>query len=65
MYVPDYRLYCLNRAGRFVRCDEFEAPDDSKAIQKAVERKDGAAAELWSGARLVTTFAVTHTDPAS
>jgi hypothetical protein len=61
--MQSYRLYCLNEAGHFFRCDEFNAADDAAASAEARERQGESAAELWCGARMVTSFKVpAHSD---
>ena len=54
--MQDYRLFCL-RDQHFQRCEVYAAIDDTDAIAKARELQDGMAAELWQGARMVTSFA--------
>jgi hypothetical protein len=54
--MPHYRLYCIDAAGRFFRCEEIEAPDDAEAARLSIALRGSHAAELWSGARLVTSF---------
>lgn len=54
--MPHYRLYCIDPAGRFFSCDEIDAADDQAASRRALELRGDHAAELWSGARHVTTF---------
>ena len=53
----DYRLYSIDQEGRFFRCEEFQALGDNDAIDAAKSLKGAPAAELWSGARMVTSFA--------
>jgi hypothetical protein len=53
--VPEYLLYCF-RDQSLTRCDTFFAPDDEAAIEGAVIRHDGAAAELWRGSRKIKVF---------
>jgi hypothetical protein len=54
--MPYYRLYCVNDAGHFYHCDDFEAPGDEAAAQRALELRKDAAAELWSGTQLIKSF---------
>ncbi len=53
--MPEYILYCF-AGNRLERCDRFDAGDDAEAIEEAVRRQDGKAAELWAGARKIDTF---------
>ena len=55
--MPHYRLFCIDTAGRFFRCEEIDAPDDAEAARLSVALRGSHAAELWSGARLVTSYA--------
>lgn len=55
--MAHYRLYCIDGSGRFFRCEEFSAAGDDEAIVESRERRGASAAELWSGARMVTAFA--------
>jgi hypothetical protein len=54
--MPYYRLYCINDAGRFMHCEDFSAPGDEAAVQRASELRGAAAAELWSGVQLIKSF---------
>ncbi len=58
--MPEYLLYCFE-GQKLVRCDTFHAPDDESAIEGALTRHDGAAAELWSGSRKVKVFEKSNT----
>jgi hypothetical protein len=53
--MPEYVLYCF-AGNKLERCDRFAAGDDAEAIEEAVRRHDGKAAELWTGARKIYTF---------
>ena len=53
--MAEYLLYCFS-GQQLIRCDVFFAPDDQAAIDGAITRHDGAAAELWCGARKVAVF---------
>jgi hypothetical protein len=50
--LPYYRLYFLDRRGRFGRVEGFAAEDDSSAIQVAEVHGD-VVKELWCGGRRV------------
>jgi hypothetical protein len=52
--MPYYGLYHVN--DRFAGVDDFEADDDVRAVRQAKSFKGTANAELWCGARKVTTF---------
>ena len=54
--MTDYRLYCLDAAGRFFRCEEFSAANDEAAAERALALRGDSAAELWAGARMVASF---------
>ena len=51
-----YRLYFIDKNGRFCRRLDFEAETDEAAVEKSGESRDGYAAELWCGARKVRGF---------
>jgi hypothetical protein len=53
--VAEYLLYCFD-GFKLERCDRFKAPSDDAAVEEAVKRHDGKAAELWCGTRKVTDF---------
>ena len=53
--MPEYVLYCFV-GPKLERCDRFDSADDSEAIEEAVRRHDGKAAELWCGARKVDSL---------
>jgi hypothetical protein len=53
--MPQYLLYCF-QGQQFVRCDKFFAPDDEAAIEGALTRHDGGAAELWRGKARIKRF---------
>ena len=50
--MPYYRLYFLDRRGRFGRVESFAAPDDDSAMALA-ETQGEAVKELWCGGRRV------------
>ena len=50
--VPYYRLYFLDRRGRFGRVEGFAAEDDLAAIGQS-EMHGNAVKELWCGGRRV------------
>lgn len=54
--MTEYLLYCFT-GYKLERCDRFDAPDDAKAIEEAIRRQGGNAAELWSDNRKVKDFA--------
>ncbi len=51
-FVPYYRLYFLDRRGRFGRVEGFAAADDDLAICQA-EGHGETLKELWCGGRRV------------
>ncbi len=50
--MPYYRLYFLDRRGRFGRVEGFAAADDDCAVAMA-ETKGDPVKELWCGGRRV------------
>ncbi len=54
--MEGYRIF-LMQDGHIRGSREFRALCDSEAITRAEELRDGWAAELWSGARVVRKFA--------
>jgi hypothetical protein len=50
--VPYYRLYFLDRRGRFGRVEGFAAEDDLGAVVQA-EKHGDTVKELWCGGRRV------------
>ena len=50
--MPYYRLYFLDRRGRFGRVEGFAAANDEEAVRFA-ENQDNAVKELWCGGRRV------------
>ena len=53
--MPEYLLYCFE-GHKLERCDRFDAADDGEAIEEALRRHDGKAAELWCDTRKVHVF---------
>jgi len=52
--MPDYRLYCLDGAGRISIAEWITADTDDEAIAKAQERvRGGRKCEIWQRRRLV------------
>ncbi|MGZ2413080.1 hypothetical protein ACUXST_002522 [Sphingomonas sp. F9_3S_D5_B_2] len=55
--MVDYRIYCLDGAGKICFAEPITAGDDAEAIEKARNMKNGAIkCEVWQGARLVATL---------
>lgn len=50
--MPYYRLYFLDRRGRFGRVEGFAAEDDTAAIRLAEQQRESVM-ELWCGGRRV------------
>lgn len=50
--MPYYRLYFLDRRGRFGRVEGFAADNDEAAVRRSEEHGD-AVKELWCGGRRV------------
>ena len=58
--MANYRLYCLDGAGRITgAADVIEAPSDEEAIAIARERSPETRCEIWQGRRLVATIPAT------
>jgi hypothetical protein len=55
--MPDYRIYCLDGAGKISFAEELIASSDDEAITKAHRLKQKALkCEVWQGRRLVATL---------
>ena len=55
--MADYRLYCLDGAGRISLAEWISASDDEDAIWQAHDLKLHALkCEIWKGERLVATL---------
>lgn len=54
--MPYYRLYFIDRRGRFGRVEGFAAKDDAAATAFA-EGRGGEVRELWCGGRRVKQWA--------
>lgn len=55
--MRDYRLYCLDGAGRISLAEWLDASNDEDAIQQAKVLKNGARkCEVWQRNRLVITL---------
>jgi hypothetical protein len=52
--MTDYRLYCLNSAGKIERAEWITAKTEEEAIVLARIKKLRVNCELWEGNRLVT-----------
>ena len=53
----NYRLYCLDGAGKIRLADDIDASDDIDAISKAREaHRGGLKCEIWQRNRLVATL---------
>lgn len=53
----DYRLYLLDSVGRFADVEEWSCPSDVVALEQASRHVHAFGAELWQGARHLSTFA--------
>jgi hypothetical protein len=55
--MPDYRIYKTTLDGRLLGpAAVIDCLDDREAIEQAVSVTKGNCAELWQGARLVSSF---------
>lgn len=55
--MSDYRLYCLDGAGRFTTVHEIQAQDDEDAVRQARAKLLGVTCELWEHGRLIVKLA--------
>ena len=62
--MPEYRLYCVDGAGRFTRAHEIEAPTDEDAISQAAALKLPVQCELWERGRKVAELDAATPPPA-
>jgi hypothetical protein len=52
--MREYRLYCLDKAGKIGFAETIEATDDQDAVSQARKLKHSALkCEVWQGRRLV------------
>jgi hypothetical protein len=51
--MAQYRLYCLDEAGKFTNAHEIEAASDTDAIAQARKMKLDVVCELWERGRMV------------
>ena len=51
--MGEYRLYCINEAGRFAKSHDIEAASDEEAIEAARAMKLPVLCELWHRDRMV------------
>jgi hypothetical protein len=59
--MADYRLYCLDGAGRISLADWVQADSDEEAVGKArTMMGEALKCELWQGKRLVATLEAEH-----
>jgi len=54
--MPDYRLYCLDRDGKFTNVHQIEADNDADAVSKARKLKLSVKCELWERGRMVAAL---------
>ena len=55
--MVDYRLYCLDGAGKISLAADLEAEDDAEAIAIAREKhRHARKCEIWQRNRLVATL---------
>jgi hypothetical protein len=52
----EYRLYCINEAGRFTKAHEIVASDDADALDQAREMHLEVRCELWEKGRKVAVL---------
>ena len=51
--MPDYRLYCLDGAGKITKVHEIPAATDEQALAIAKDLKLPTECELWDKGRMV------------
>jgi len=51
--MPEYRLYCLDGAGKIEKAEEITAMNDAEAIILAKRMKKPVSCELWERTRMV------------
>jgi len=51
--MTDYRLYCLDEAGKFTKAHDIHADTDEQAIQLGRDFKLPVVCELWEHSRMV------------
>lgn len=51
--MPDYRLYCLDGAGKFTASHEFTATSDAAALMMVNAMNLRVRCELWERSRMV------------
>jgi len=51
--MPDYRMYCLDRAEKIGSGEWFEAPNDEEALAIVRAKKLSVLCEVWERDRLV------------
>ena len=52
--MVSYRFYWLKPDGRIDTASNFECTDDTAALDHAESIRDGAAIEVWQGARRIS-----------
>jgi hypothetical protein len=57
--MPSYRIYTIGDDGNFSSAPEFVVcADDKEAVEKATQRVNGQAVEIWEHGRLVARLLV-------
>jgi hypothetical protein len=51
--MPEYRLYCLDGAGKITKAEEITARDDAEGLKIAKALKRHTKCELWNRDRLI------------
>lgn len=57
--MTNYRVYCLDGAGKVASAGWVEADDDDAAIALVEQRHAGYKCEVWDGKRLVARIDLT------
>jgi len=52
----DYRYVVLNSAGKAARAEDWSAPSDVEALERALQAPAAYGAELWRGDRQLSVI---------
>jgi hypothetical protein len=58
--MAEYRVYAICGDGHIVKSTPLICDDDTQAVQKAGEFREGHSLEIWSGERLVARLDIKH-----
>jgi hypothetical protein len=63
--MPEYRLYCLDGAGKITKAHDISANSDEDALMIARSKKMPMRCELWQRSRLVAKLPANRDLPAT